>query len=142
MMWTRLCVRLRCVPRKPGETKPTSPTRMNTTPRILQMVFAITFVVPPWEEKVEGGRPLCPGLASRLASDAFRACGRIVYHKSLNECTELFAERMCGLSDKRGRARRLFGRAVWPLLYSPLGRFKISSRGVVVAVVQPLEEPK
>src|SRR3712207_3266464 len=52
------------MPSIPGARNPTIPTRMNTTPITLQMVFAITLLVPPWEEKVEGGRPLARGLAS------------------------------------------------------------------------------
>src|SRR5215213_3202457 len=76
------------MPSIPGARNPTIPTRMNTTPMILQMVFAMTFVVPPWEEKVEGGRAPRVGLASPPASVTLRACGR--------NCTSQTVKRMYG----------------------------------------------
>src|ERR1041385_5778863 len=86
-MWTRLCGVFRCVPIKLGVValvgptrKPTIPTRMSTTPKIVAIVFAMTLVSPPWEERLDKRRvsALDPNESGGPASVNERPSGRIV----------------------------------------------------------------
>src|ERR1043165_3732518 len=94
MMWTRLCVVLRCVPIRVGAKKPTIPTRMNTTPKIVAIVFAMTLVSPPWEERLDkrrGGDAKDSGLAAPPSLTDIRvgalynetgACRRLIFART------------------------------------------------------------
>src|ERR1043165_2127333 len=87
MMWTRLCGVFRCVPIKLGVValvgptrKPTIPTRMSTMPKIVAIVFAMTLVSPPWEERLDKRRGSARALngSGGPTSGHERPCGRIL----------------------------------------------------------------